>query len=378
VDGAVEGETLGKLLHNILPAGAPNAAVVLVGTPVGMGSVMHDVVRAARGRAGPLADRGEWVRAKGFDPHWYPAITEEGGSAWPTRHPIGQLVADRAADPGVFALQWMCDPDDPAAVVGWSDDTFRYAPMFDPEGTLWRIGSIDGAVTSRNDGSADHSAFVGVIVGRDGPAGRQVCVEEATSGSWDDQDLLERVWAWARAHPRARKILIVEGNQGGEMWERALQPLPPGVELEPAYHVAQPKAYRIKSLLREYRRGAVVHEAQLTGLEAQMVAWRPGAGGHGVDDLIDATRAAVDRALYGDASRSPESGDGHDPVTAPSHYRGHPSGIECIQVTEHMSFCLGNAVKYIWRADLKDDALEDLRKAAWYVQREIARREGSA
>jgi hypothetical protein len=39
-----------------------------------------------------------------------------------------------------------------------------------------------------------------------------------------------------------------------------------------------------------------------------------------------------------------------------------------------MGFNLGNAVKYIWRADLKADAVEDLRKAAWYLDREIARR----
>lgn len=43
-----------------------------------------------------------------------------------------------------------------------------------------------------------------------------------------------------------------------------------------------------------------------------------------------------------------------------------------------MGFNLGNAVKYIWRADLKADAIEDLRKAAWYVEREIARRERAA
>jgi hypothetical protein len=64
----------------------------------------------------------------------------------------------------------------------------------------------------------------------------------------------------------------------------------------------------------------------------------------------------------------------HDPVNHPSHYTEHPSGVECIQVTEHMNFCLGNAVKYIWRAGLKNDnAIEDLKKARWYVDRELER-----
>jgi hypothetical protein len=68
--------------------------------------------------------------------------------------------------------------------------------------------------------------------------------------------------------------------------------------------------------------------------------------------------------------------DTTDPVNHPRHYTSHPSGVECITVTEHMSFNLGNALKYIWRADLKNDALEDLRKARWYIDREITRRFG--
>ncbi len=61
-------------------------------------------------------------------------------------------------------------------------------------------------------------------------------------------------------------------------------------------------------------------------------------------------------------------------VDHPRHYNAHPSGIECIDVVEHMNFCIGNAIKYLWRADLKGDALEDLKKACWYIEREIERR----
>ncbi|AIW03038.1 hypothetical protein MURUCUTUMBU_52 [Mycobacterium phage Murucutumbu] len=71
-----------------------------------------------------------------------------------------------------------------------------------------------------------------------------------------------------------------------------------------------------------------------------------------------------------------------DAVAHPSHYTsspakckacGHP--IECIDVTQHMGFCLGNATKYVWRCDLKHDAIEDLRKAIQCIEFEIARRE---
>lgn len=65
-----------------------------------------------------------------------------------------------------------------------------------------------------------------------------------------------------------------------------------------------------------------------------------------------------------------------DMVNHPPHYTSHPSGVECITITEHMTFCVGNAIKYLWRAGLKGKSdIEDLRKALWYIDREITRRE---
>lgn len=66
--------------------------------------------------------------------------------------------------------------------------------------------------------------------------------------------------------------------------------------------------------------------------------------------------------------------DAPDVVNHPPHYTDHPSGVECIAITEHMNFCLGNAIKYVWRAGLKSENPEqDLQKAVWYINREIAR-----
>jgi hypothetical protein len=64
-------------------------------------------------------------------------------------------------------------------------------------------------------------------------------------------------------------------------------------------------------------------------------------------------------------------------VNHPDHYNSNPSGIECITVAEHMGFNLGNALKYIWRADFKEDAEKDLKKAIWYIDRELSRRYGN-
>jgi hypothetical protein len=65
-----------------------------------------------------------------------------------------------------------------------------------------------------------------------------------------------------------------------------------------------------------------------------------------------------------------------DPVNHPQHYVSHPSGVECVQIAEHFPFNVGNAIKYLWRAGLKGDSIEDLRKCLWYVEREIKRRGG--
>ena len=65
----------------------------------------------------------------------------------------------------------------------------------------------------------------------------------------------------------------------------------------------------------------------------------------------------------------------HDPINHPDHYTSHPSGAECIEITEWFPFNLGNAIKYIWRCGKKGDSLDDLRKARWYVDREITRLE---
>ena len=64
-----------------------------------------------------------------------------------------------------------------------------------------------------------------------------------------------------------------------------------------------------------------------------------------------------------------------DNVDHPAHYMSDPSGVECIDVTEHRNFCIGNAIKYLWRCDQKGNAVEDLKKARWYIEREIQRRE---
>lgn len=62
-------------------------------------------------------------------------------------------------------------------------------------------------------------------------------------------------------------------------------------------------------------------------------------------------------------------------VEHPDYYNKHPSGVECIDIVRHFNFNLGNVIKYVWRAGLKDDnkATQDLKKALFYLQDEINR-----
>ena len=64
----------------------------------------------------------------------------------------------------------------------------------------------------------------------------------------------------------------------------------------------------------------------------------------------------------------------HDRVNHPEHYVSDPSGVECITITRHRNFNIGNAIKYLWRSDEKG-GIEDLKKARWYIDREIKRQE---
>jgi hypothetical protein len=66
-----------------------------------------------------------------------------------------------------------------------------------------------------------------------------------------------------------------------------------------------------------------------------------------------------------------------DNVNNPKHYTSDPSGIECIEITRHRNFNIGNAIKYLWRKGLKDSdsQVQDLQKAVWYINDEIKRLE---
>jgi hypothetical protein len=62
-----------------------------------------------------------------------------------------------------------------------------------------------------------------------------------------------------------------------------------------------------------------------------------------------------------------------DIINHPPHYTQHPSGVECIDIIEWLPYNIGAAIKYLWRTGKKNDAIEDLKKARWHIEREIQR-----
>lgn len=95
--------------------------------------------------------------------------------------------------------------------------------------------------------------------------------------------------------------------------------------------------------------------------------------------LLNEVKDLRDRVFNNLTDTKEEDNKEHDAVNHPSHYCSHPSGIECIEITRHYTFDIGNAIKYLWRAGLKKEQglsdkekeIEDCKKAIWYINDHI-------
>lgn len=151
----------------------------------------------------------------------------------------------------------------------------------------------------------------------------------------------------------------------GERYDDHQEPCPKGATAQVPYHIARRNASPFPSKRRcnATPDGKVFCECELghkgphQGIDSGGVLGPPGAP----------WTSGV--CLVGGPPSPPEA------VNHPKHYNAHPSGVECIAIIEHMTFNVGSAIKYLWRAGLKDSepTLTDLKKAAWYIAREIER-----
>lgn len=266
------------LLDAILPLNI-FARVVLVGTVVMAGSIIHQLVRTV---TDPGERQEEWIDTEHFQIHYFPPIVDRGDgtrrSCWPAKWPLGYLesIEHTRSYAKNFANR-------PVSLDGdfWGQDDIVYA---DPP-VVRALLSIDPATTSKQTSHPYGLAVVGLS--RPAPGGRRCVVRHAASMRMSPVALRAQVLGLLARFPEVGAVLI-ETNQGGELWDTSiLHDLPVRVL---TVHQGEPKDVRAARLLNHYQRRApdglpeVVHARRLPAAETEMFAYPRGL----TDDVVDA------------------------------------------------------------------------------------------
>lgn len=275
----LQAKQLSRLVQGILPMGARSTVVQIYGTVTKFDSLIHQAVQhALQEKSAP------WIVENGFTCHYYDAIvTDENGvrrSMWPEWKSLTELEAEEGTR--TYALNMRNNPtsEDVQLTKYWSDALFKYRPSWK---TGERVLSIDVAVTRKS--TSDYTALA--VVGTDETCERFV-VEHTEAGRISGHQIRERIWKWAERYPRTLNLVILESNQGGEVWADILSPMPVGVRLM-LYSATKNKRARTMVMLDEYEKGSVWHHRPLPEFERQLKEWPNGKH----DDLIDAASAGL-------------------------------------------------------------------------------------
>jgi hypothetical protein len=269
------------LIDAILPLNI-YARVVICGTVTMPGSIIHQLVRAARG-----IKAEDWISEESVRAHYSPPIVERPDgterSMWPAKWPIGYLLEIRHTRSYAKNMA-----NDPLAADGalWSPEDFRYpAPDEGPDPVTHMMLSIDPAVTAKKS-----SDFTGLAVVSWSAQRRRCTVHAAWALRLPPGPLLrERVLAILDEFPQIGLILL-EVNQGHDTWKSVLHDMP--VKVKPVSQT-EPKFTRAEGVLNHYQRGRVLHARKLPELEQQMCTFPKGP----FDDMVDATGSAIRRFI---------------------------------------------------------------------------------
>lgn len=262
----------------ILPLNV-HAHVVIVGTVTMPGSIMHELVKAARG-----IEVAEWIADEKIEPHYHaPILKRDDGSersTWPAKWPMRYLNSIRHTRS--YAKNYA---NDPLGADGdyWTSEDFIVGDL----AGVTRTGLfIDPAVTTKKS-----SDYTGLAVVGYAPRSRQCLVSETIAVRLAPSSLRHRVLVMLGADPRIRAI-FVEANQGGDTWKAILHDMPRPVVV---FWSGDKKEVRAADVLNDYQQGRVIHLAGADGMsrciaaEEQMVAF-PNAPN---DDLVDAVGSGV-------------------------------------------------------------------------------------
>lgn len=266
---------LNTLTDAILPL-SYMANVVLTGTVTMLGSIVHDLIRSAKG------EDVEWVKEENFQVHHHLPILDNGDgterSIWPG-NPIFELTSMQARrHTREFAKNMLNDPKSVDSEY-WSASDFTYGEFHCPNTYL----SIDGAVTTKK--TSDYTAIAVVGVTSD-PTNRAL-VKFSSQVKLKGAELRDYVLATMQAFPEVNCILI-ETNQGGELWLEVLHDMPVRIV---TVHNSVAKKERASRLLALYQSHPplVLHTEPHHGLEQEMMQFPKGL----FDDQIDAVGNAV-------------------------------------------------------------------------------------
>jgi phage terminase large subunit-like protein len=268
------------LVDAILPLNV-YARVVISGTVTMPGSIVHQLVKHARG-----VETAPWIAEEGFAAHYTPPIIKTAGgyerSVWPAKWPLSYLKSIEHTRS--FAKNYANDPMGADGDL-WTPDDFRYPGAEGVDPVTHMMLSIDPAVTAKKGSDFTAMAVVSWSAQR-----RRCTVHAAVAMKIQPGPLLrDRVLAMLDEFPEIGLILI-EVNQGQDTWQAILHDMP--VKVKPVSQTEN-KFVRAEGVLHHYQRGRVIHARRLVEVEQQMCAFPKAPH----DDLVDAVGSAVRRFI---------------------------------------------------------------------------------
>lgn len=278
------------LVDAILPLNV-YARVVISGTVTMPGSIVHQLVKHARG-----VETAEWIRDEGFSSHYTPPIIKTAGgyerSVWPAKWPLAYLKSIEHTRS--FAKNYANDPMGADGDL-WTADDFRYPGDEGPDSVTHMMLSIDPAVTAKRS-----SDFTGLGVVSWSAQTRRCTVHEAIAVKIPPgEQLRERVLALLDEWPRIG-LILVEVNQGHDVWKAILHDMPVNVK---TVSQNEPKFVRAEGVLGLYQRGRVLHARRLRELEEQQCAFPKAPH----DDLVDCVGSAIRRFIPPERKAAPSA-----------------------------------------------------------------------
>lgn len=249
------------------------ARVAIVGTVTMPGSIVHQLVQTVTSKEEPA----QWIADEKFETHYYqPIVTDEAGrrSIWPEKWSLEFL--ESIEHTRAYKLNYL---NDPAGNDGgyWTQEDFSYEL---PDDISYTVLSIDPAVTTKTS-----SDYTGIAIVGYSPTRKRTYVIHAEQIKATGQGIYDRSMKLLEEYPSIG-LILVEVNQGGDLWMEILRKLPVRVK---NIHQGVKKEIRAASALSEYQRGKVYHTKPLPMLEQQMVSFPRAAN----DDMVDATGSAV-------------------------------------------------------------------------------------